>query len=67
MDDVARLKALSSIVSVKTIIKYDELMTSLAFDNEDALESFIISAIFHGHIGVRSFFSFFSCLIFTPL
>uniref|UniRef100_A0AC35FWI5 PCI domain-containing protein n=1 Tax=Panagrolaimus sp. PS1159 TaxID=55785 RepID=A0AC35FWI5_9BILA len=53
MNDTARLQALNSIVSVKTVIKYDEMMSALSFDNEDALEGFIVSAIYNGHISGR--------------
>ncbi|KAE9548861.1 hypothetical protein FO519_007923 [Halicephalobus sp. NKZ332] len=45
-----RRRALTELVSTKTVVGYDELMTHLKFQDEQAFETFIINSIYDGVI-----------------
>lgn len=55
MELADRRKALTELVSTKTIVSYDELMAHLKFEDEQAFETFIINSIYDGVIDVSIF------------
>lgn len=52
MEVAERRRALTELVSTKTVVSYDELMAHLKFEDEQVFETFIINSIYDGVVDV---------------